>query len=735
MRLREPGFKPKEAQERALRQQKIKATLLHNKPHTPEQLHQYIKSFMGLHLARNKVCPHHSAPFDFVSNMFFEAGEDNCAVLASRDSGKTRLLSVLTALNIKFKAHCECAIVGAILTQANKGFSYLREYHEMPFLSPMVDTSKMELTTYTNKSKVEIVCGTATGVNSPHPNILLWDEVDLTQWDILQQGFSMPHSSDFVKSQIVLASTRKHAGVSTGAMQEVLDRIENKTMPFWDVYSWCIWEVMEKCTESSCDICKHIFRFNEEGVQESFADLCEGKAKQADGHYPLKEVWKKFTTLDVQVFDSEWLCRRPGRAGRMFPMFDENVHVIDYEKNINLPTYAGQDFGFSNPAVTLLCQVDSSDNAYIFGETVEREKTETSLCSADGAWRNIYETHYPVLWACDPENPSAIATMVESGLPAVGVSNKRLESIALIRHLLRPPNSPTPKLFIDRKCSLLRWELMNWQKAKNGEDGVKKDDHCLAGDTLVDTVKGQKKIEDLVGKTGEVYCFDERNKIKTTSLFHSVRETFKEIDTYEIELEDGRKIEATADHMFLTDKGWLPLFLLTEEDSILDISSGERKRKEVNAVGYVKIKSIKKKRKQPVYNMHVDSYHNFCVHNLLISHNSIDALRYILFYLLGKNYALYGGGEKQFGYGELVGNTPQEVRKDQERLFTPGVTKPKKEPKYFDTQGNELDADGFPVDDTQISSPYTSLWAQCREMFNTHQGVFDFNPGLPPEPF
>ena len=42
----------------------------------------------------------------------------------------------------------------------------------------------------------------------------------------------------------------------------------------------------------------------------------------------------------------------------------------------------------------------------------------------------------------------------------------------------------------------------------------------------------------------------------------------------------------------------------------------------------VGIKSIRKKAPEKVYNMEVDTYHNFGINNGIISHNCIDAVRY-----------------------------------------------------------------------------------------------------------
>ena len=52
--------------------------------------------------------------------------------------------------------------------------------------------------------------------------------------------------------------------------------------------------------------------------------------------------------------------------------------------------------------------------------------------------------------------------------------------------------------------------------------------------------------------------------------YFDVRKTIEQTDVLEIEFEDGRKVKATPDHLFLTDAGWKPLSELKPGDNVVE---------------------------------------------------------------------------------------------------------------------------------------------------------------------
>lgn len=180
-------------------------------------------------------------------------------------------------------------------------------------------------------------------------------------------------------------------------------------------------------------------------------------------------------------------------VGRVFKDFDEEIHIGDYKYNPNWPVYAAIDYGWTNPFVWLLLQVDPFDNVYVIGEhyqqhmTVEENINEIvrkGLAPAD--LRIIYP---------DPASPQD-TKVVEQMLRVKGMNKTGgpiQERLELIRRWLKlqvddmPTNDSgykKPKLNFDRSCincarefSEYRYPESKNEMTEDSEKPLKKDDH------------------------------------------------------------------------------------------------------------------------------------------------------------------------------------------------------------------------------------------------------------------
>lgn len=100
---------------------------------------------------------------------------------------------------------------------------------------------------------------------------------------------------------------------------------------------------------------------------------------------------------------------------------------------------------------------------------------------------------------------------------------------------------------------------------------MKEADHCLVGETLVNTKDGAKPISELVGTSGEVWSYNTDVGVAELKPYRDCRLTQDQAEIYEIETEDGRFIRCTDEHPILTERGYVMACELLLSDRIVDI--------------------------------------------------------------------------------------------------------------------------------------------------------------------
>lgn len=273
--------------------------------------------------------------------------------------------------------------------------------------------------------------------------------------------------------------------------------------------------------------------------------------------------------------------------GIIYDMFDPDRNVVDaeaiaaeYRKKSGREfligdKYVSCDYGTQNPTAFLLWS-KGADNKwycrreyYYSGRDKGQQKTDKEFAEDLTAWLSGEKIRAVIL---DPAAASFKAQLEKDGYKVKKAKNDVLDGIRFVATLLL-----SGSIFIDASCENLLKEFASYiwdaKAAERGEDKpVKEHDHCLTGDTLVDTVTGQIPIKDLVGKNGKVFCWDMRKNMKTFSNFYHVRLTQKNARIFEIRLLDGTSIKATAEHLILTQRGWVRVMDLKKDDKFMRIT-------------------------------------------------------------------------------------------------------------------------------------------------------------------
>jgi hypothetical protein len=445
-------------------------------PRNEEELYNWVKGYFGWQMARRNVCPDHQAPLSVLADLVFERVLD-VIILANRTGGKTLLMALANLADSLFKPGCEIASVGAIIAQARKCYSYYRDMVEGPLLYDEVTYLSEQLTKLKNGSEVRVLPGTMTGTNAPHPHKARADEVELIDWEVLQQFFSMARSSNRILGQNCLTSTRK---TLTGSMQKLMDKVRHDPSFPFEVRQWCIFEALAPNPQGGPNCpCKRVMRA---GDEKSFYDSCQGKCREADGFYVVQDAWRKFSTLEPEVWDAEWECLKPARRGVVYKDMPDD-RFLRLQLDPNRDTWACCDWGFTHPFAFLVCQSDTQDNVYVLRELYVTNLEPSSMVMKVA---ELFEemgldrtrvTTYP-----DPRGAAEIAEFRKAGFRMHARAVEVQAGVNWVKKWVRGVGHP--KLFVDGEmCPNLRWEMLEGYQYRPDSE-MPKDENNHACDAL-----------------------------------------------------------------------------------------------------------------------------------------------------------------------------------------------------------------------------------------------------------
>lgn len=430
-----------------------------------------------MQIPRYNICKDHQSPFDFVYDAFVGKYKTIIAK-ANRSGGKTTDFAILDILLSLANNGCEIATLGAIQAQAQRCYRYVQRFIDSnPLFSSRIKDSLMSRTEWDTTSIIEVLVATVSGVNSPHPQKLFADEVELMNWFILQQAFNMVKSKGDISGQTVLGSTQKFVG---GPMERLLR--DGRASNLVGVYEWCIWEVMEKPQLSQVPYLKEVFG----------EDLPE-RVMQCEGYFLWEDLIDIHARLDKEIWETEWLCKRPQSGGLVYPHFsDENNMITNYVPDpTNVYIFEDYGYGLDNPDVVVLCNVDlQTQKVFIFDEIYMRLKTDKQIFKEIddkllqyGVTRRTLRGHVGDIHGL-PETKNRF----NAGFPMLEKVTEDEIPDASKLYIVRNGLSIVRK-FIDAgwlkmtpNCTELRNEFMSYRKVMNPdgtykEDAQKKDDH------------------------------------------------------------------------------------------------------------------------------------------------------------------------------------------------------------------------------------------------------------------
>jgi PBSX family phage terminase large subunit len=269
----------------------------------------------------------------------------------------------------------------------------------------------------------------------------------------------------------------------------------------------------------------------------------------------------------------EWVAA----DGLVYPNFDKDTMVIEKKPdNVRFVRYSvSVDYGIYHPMVYLLNGLGNDGVLYPFrlyyfdGSKAQVQKDDQQYADDFTRFLNGIEPSKIII---DPSASSFIQALKQRGYKQLKKANNDVNNgIRLVQSRM---NEGKIKFIGNLKMLYKEMTTYAWdpKAAERGEDKViKKMDHCLTGDTLVDTENGPIQISKLVEKRGKVYCYDEENDCKVISSFKDVRITQHRAKIYKLSMENGDIIRGTYSHPVLTKNGWKKLGEITDKDEIVRV--------------------------------------------------------------------------------------------------------------------------------------------------------------------
>lgn len=373
------------------REQSSRLQQLATAPKTDDELWEYIRRETGFEIPRVAVCPDHQAPFASIADAYFNRS-NAILVLGSRESGKTLSVSILHYVNAETKPGIEGITFGAVLKQAEKAYDYVKTFvhtrndngDRIPKPQILGEPTRSK-TEWRTGSLIQLIVGTKSGVNSPHPQIVHADELDLMEEDVWTESRNMSSSKTLpggrrIPALDIVTSTRKS---TRGLMQQLLDEVDvakkSGYKPPFDVYSYCFRESAAevpncRCVDPAarvrrlldlgrnpgeqCGCDKVVKGEHDENNPRTLESVCRGDLFKSRGWMHYDDVVRKFTQNSQVVWDAQMECRRPIAEGLFLPTFSRNRHCV--RQWISRPQYGrismGIDWGGSAPSSVIYIQ-------------------------------------------------------------------------------------------------------------------------------------------------------------------------------------------------------------------------------------------------------------------------------------------------------------------------------------------------------------------------------------------
>ncbi|MDE2104844.1 MAG: hypothetical protein KGL39_46840 [Patescibacteria group bacterium] len=396
-----------------------------------------------------------------------------------------------------------------------------------------------------------------------------------------------------------------------------------------------------------------------------FEELCTA-ARKGEGRFkilffpwnarPDRTIeWYENTKADFpNSYKAEYPCNEDeafsAGAGRFFPEYTDEVHVLDWYPPKHWPRWGGYDPGFSSRACfkwyaihplghymvayreyypTKVVDEDQADTILKLSkyEDGSDEQLDIVLCDRE-AWNASSETE---------TGQSTAEIFLSKGIPLVRAAKSKAALRNGWRRLhafLKPIDGERPgveeggpdqpgkwsRLAFTRACSHSRRTYPSCVEANNDPEDISKqsEHHCFVGDTMVTTDHGPVPIRDV--RVGDM--------VLTRVGYRAVLAagmTNPDAQVVTVRFSNGAAVTGTDEHPLWTiDRGWTAIRDLREGDEVWALENERPCVAHILAVLYQDSEPVRVSRVQrqdgerPVYDLTVDDAHEFFANGVLV---------------------------------------------------------------------------------------------------------------------
>jgi len=243
-------------------------------------------------------------------------------------------------------------------------------------------------------------------------------------------------------------------------------------------------------------------------------------------------------------------------AGQYFDEWRSDRHTMPA---FSIPNtwlkYRSYDHGRDNPACCKWYAVDYDGRVWVYRELYQAGWNVPEIAAKIKELSENEEYQWSVadssIFDQTGQGESIAQMFARQGIGFIPANKRRIDGWTLMHQYLACDTEKAPKMIYFTNClDSIRTipSLIHDDKVVEDLD-TDGDDHCLAGETRIDTFWGKRKIKNLIGKKVYVNTLEGFRKCK------SIRKTRK-AKVWKIILSNNKIIKTTADHLFLTTNGW-----------------------------------------------------------------------------------------------------------------------------------------------------------------------------------